>query len=78
MTISKPLSNTTTTCVTTMISFPHFNLSPITTTYLSTVTGSAEVDCGGCELAIETILRGVGPVSLCKHALEIICIYSVS
>ena len=49
-------------CTTTLATFPHLDLSPTTTIYLSTATETSSIDCGGCVLTVTTEHLGPGPV----------------
>ena len=60
---SYPQPQATPGCTYTSIEFPHFDMSPTSTVYQSTVVATQTVDCGGCtSIAVETQKLGVGPV----------------
>lgn len=60
--LPEPHRRSTKSCTTTVIKFAEFNLSPFESAFLTTVTTTASLDCGGCSELRFVFLRGPGPV----------------
>lgn len=56
-----PKKHSSSICTTTLSTLKTYNLSPVTTVYLTTHTATASVDCHGCSLT-EVGIGGPGPV----------------